>query len=79
MRRHIKNYIKATGLGEQDVQPCEIDFCSAIAVDIHHVTFKSQGGTDEYENLIGLCRRHHDEAHCGEITKEELYEIIDER
>jgi 5-methylcytosine-specific restriction endonuclease McrA len=65
MKRHVKNYLKAHGYGEQDIIPCEK--CGAVAVDIHHKKFKSQGGTDDVENLIALCRKCHDRAH-GKIT-----------
>ena len=75
MKKHIKNYLKAIDAGEQDIILCER--CAFIAVDIHHITFKGQGGSDEYENLIALCRGCHDKAHTSEITKEELYEIKD--
>ena len=61
MKKHVKNYMKHHGLGEQDVILCEK--CGLLAVDIHHKTFKSQCGTDEIENLIALCRNCHDEAH----------------
>ncbi len=29
----------------------------------HHITFRSQGGGDEDENLISLCKKHHDYCH----------------
>jgi 5-methylcytosine-specific restriction endonuclease McrA len=61
MKRHVKNYLKAHGYGEQDIIPCEE--CGGVAVDIHHKKFKSQGGTDDVENLIALCRKCHDRAH----------------
>lgn len=31
--------------------------------DPHHVKSRGAGGTDEMENLIPLCRRHHVEIH----------------
>jgi len=60
--------------------PCEV--CNAEAVDIHHVTPRSMGGSDEPENLIALCRVKdggtgcHDKAADGDLTKEYLYEIV---
>lgn len=61
MKRHIKNYLKHHGYGEQDVILCEI--CGAVAVDIHHKILKSQGGIDDIENLIALCRKCHNKEH----------------
>lgn len=74
MKKHIKNYLKGSDGIVEDVFICEN--CAAVAVDIHHITYKSAGGSDNYDNLIALCRDCHDEAHRGELTKEQLYEII---
>jgi 5-methylcytosine-specific restriction endonuclease McrA len=38
------------------------------AVDLHHIVFKSRGGTDDVENLIPLCRICHD--HNSNILNE---------
>ena len=70
MKRHIKNYLKEHGYSMQDVILCER--CGFIAVDIHHIIYKSQGGSDEVENLIALCRDCHEMSHSGEISKQEL-------
>lgn len=45
---------------------CEIPSCRTLAVDCHHIIFKSQGGSDVPENFIALCRAHHEEAHGPE-------------
>lgn len=37
--------------------------------DAHHITTKGSGGDDIYENMICLCRKHHNDAHAGRITK----------
>ena len=47
--------------GEQDIILCEK--CGGVAVDIHHIKLKSQGGTDDVENLIALCRPCHNIEH----------------
>ncbi len=60
MKKHVKNYLKATGL-QGEIILCEV--CGQVAVDIHHIIFKGQGGSDEYENLIALCRVCHEKAH----------------
>ncbi len=61
MKKHIRNYLKHYGYGEQDVILCEQ--CKAVAVDIHHIKEKSLGGTDDIDNLIALCRDCHSEYH----------------
>ena len=40
---------------------CEVT--GKMAQDVHHIVFKSQGGGDEDQNLIALCREEHDKAH----------------
>ena len=37
--------------------------CSKIGVDVHHKTFRSQGGGHEEENLMTTCRAHHAAKH----------------
>ena len=53
------------GYCKEDIILCEI--CGQQAVDIHHKKLRSQGGTDEVDNLIALCRKDHEAAHRGEI------------
>jgi 5-methylcytosine-specific restriction endonuclease McrA len=33
--------------------------CSAASTDVAHITPREQGGSDEFDNLRGLCHRHH--------------------
>jgi 5-methylcytosine-specific restriction endonuclease McrA len=43
-------------------EPCER--CERrIGVEVHHKVFRSQGGSDAFENLAWLCGVCHDEAH----------------
>lgn len=61
------------GFDVGDFIPCEE--CDAPAVDIHHVTPRSLGGSDEPENLIALCRTGkccHDRAAAGELSRNYL-------
>ena len=75
MQKYIKIYTEYHDIGEQDIVLCEV--CGAVASDVHHIVYKSQGGKDEIENLIGLCRTCHDRAHFKlkpYLQKEDLYE-----
>lgn len=46
-------------------------FCKGKTKDsrlhVHHIIFRSNGGSDEHENLITLCKTCHDRLHNGEI------------
>ena len=70
VKKHTKIYMKYFGYGEQDFIECEV--CRRKCIDIHHIKYKSQGGKDEINNLIGLCRECHEEAHDGELTESDL-------
>ena len=37
-------------------------------LEVHHIVFRSQNGSDEEGNLITLCKACHDALHQGEIT-----------
>ncbi len=45
------------------------------ATDIHHITYKSQLGTDNITNLMAVSRKEHDNIHQEKYTKEYLQEI----
>ena len=38
------------------------------ALEVHHIIFRSNGGSDEPDNLITLCRNCHRELHSGKIN-----------
>lgn len=62
---------KALKLYALDYPLCQL--CGLMAVDVHHIIYKSQQGDDAPHNFISLCRSCHEEAHqCGE--KEYLFE-----
>jgi hypothetical protein len=44
---------------ERDGGFCQVPGCSRHATHAHHVEFRSHGGGDEPENLVGLCAFHH--------------------
>ncbi len=77
MQKYTKNYMQSMGFDVGDFIPCEE--CGAPAVDVHHITPRSLGGSDEPENLIALCRsvNHcHDRAAAGKLSKEYLYSVV---
>jgi len=44
---------------ERDGCRCQVPGCSRRAVHTHHIIPRSQGGTDDPENLVALCAFHH--------------------
>lgn len=83
MQPHIKNYLKAFGYDESSFIKCEMPDCSQRSVDIHHIVSRSKFGSkrknerDAPDNLIALCRNHHDKAHGAmEITYREIFQSI---
>ena len=48
----------------EDHPYCEHPDCGSWqSLDVHHIQFKGQQGSDIPENLITLCRKHHTKAH----------------
>ena len=43
-----------------------------LVTEVHHVTPKSEGGGDDFGNLLTLCPNHHRMAHVGIIDLESL-------
>lgn len=35
-------------------------------LQVHHIQYRSRGGTNEMANLVTLCRKHHMRLHSGE-------------
>ena len=49
---------------ERDGWVCAFPGCTMRqTLDVHHITFRSRGGSDAPENLITLCRTHHSLVH----------------
>ncbi len=64
MKAHTQIYMKAFGFTIADFIPCEI--CGNKAVDIHHIEARGMGGDptgskDNINNLMAMCRKHHEE------------------
>ena len=50
---------------------CAVPGCSiAIFTDLHHVTFRSEGGTHDSDGLVLLCSAHHRAVHRGKLRIE---------
>lgn len=47
--------------------------------DVHHIVTRGAGGEDVKENLIRLCRGHHDLAKTGKILPEVFRRILSKR
>ncbi len=78
MQPHVNNYLKHFGYTIADVIMCEV--CeNARANDVHHIIPRSKFGKkrkseqDDVSNLIALCRKCHDKAHDGTLSKEYLF------
>ena len=69
-----KKYYKEKGLNECDVLLCKV--CGVVAVNLHHIIYKSQGGTDNVNNLIPLCYMCHDGHHTKNKPSTELFKKI---
>ena len=48
---------------ERDGHKCRMCGTSRGLADVHHIIKRSQGGTDEMDNLILLCRNCHNKQH----------------
>lgn len=65
MQKHTKLYLEEfyPKWGPDDCFECEIEECHACATDIHHIEARGMGGRpskDNVDNLMALCRYHHD-------------------
>lgn len=70
-----ERYFKHHGLLPSDFLSCKS--CGKPAVNLHHVVYRSQGGTDEPSNLIPLCFGCHSGHHDNNSpTTEELKDML---
>lgn len=76
-RKNDKLYTKQRKLAyERDNGLCVL--CGAPAEQVHHIVFRSHGGTHDLNNLACLCRVCHEMAHGVDAkkVKETLLERI---
>lgn len=52
----------------RDKYTCQICGAKHTRLEVHHIIFRSKGGTDDEKNLITLCEDCHAAIHAGKIT-----------
>ena len=61
-------------------EPIACESCGKVnlpsVLDVHHCVFKSQGGGNNIENLLGLCRDCHEAAHSSSTFNQRLIEQV---
>lgn len=62
MIRHVKIYLDYFDYKVQEEVICEA--CGAMAVEIHHIHGRGKD-KDIIDNLMALCRKCHERAHCS--------------
>jgi hypothetical protein len=56
---------------QRDQRRCRVPgCCNATFVDVHHITARADGGSNDASNLIVLCSAHHRAVHRGELLIE---------
>lgn len=58
--------VKAAVLS-RDNHTCQICKCKDTQLEVHHIIFKSQCGSNRMENLITLCKNCHEKIHKNEL------------
>ena len=80
MQKHTKIYFDYYKIdydpvsGWHDWIKCELPSCFSGTQDVHHLNGRGPG-KDVIENLMGLCRLHHDKCNSNELPKSKLIEI----
>lgn len=80
MQRHTKIYLDFFGYSGYEFMPCEVPGCGQSAVDINHIDARGMGGDptgskDVIENLMGMCRPHHERFGDRKDKKEWMKKI----
>lgn len=59
---NVKSYILS-----RDNHKCYFKCKDSYKLEVHHIKFRSQGGTDNPNNLITLCEKCHKKVHAGKL------------
>lgn len=59
--------VKAAVLNRDDYS-CQLCGVKDTRLEVHHIRFRSQGGSDRMDNLVTLCSDCHGKVHSGELT-----------
>jgi len=72
LKPYTKTYLQYFGYSTADFIPCEV--CGAKSVDVHHLTPRSlrKDLVNKIDNLVALCREHHDQAGKDKAFNESL-------
>ncbi len=62
-RRRRPNTALRRAARERDNCRCRFPGCESRRVDLHHIQYWSNGGRTKLDNLISLCRHHHQAVH----------------
>ena len=49
----------------RDNYTCQCCGAKNTRLEVHHIAYRSKGGTDDEKNLIALCKKCHDAVHAG--------------
>jgi len=59
-RAHVKERMtKRNRILARDHHRCQVPGCSRPAVQLHHIEFRSHGGSDDESNQLCVCAAHH--------------------
>lgn len=61
--RHCRMEVHA-----RDHSRCVVPGCKEPSAHLHHIVYRSKGGTWRSENICSLCVGHHSLVHAGRIT-----------
>jgi hypothetical protein len=61
--RHVIPAVVRSALHERCGGRCEFDGQKMDHLDVHHRKQRSLGGLDTLDNLVSVCRDHHDAVH----------------
>lgn len=52
----------------RDKYTCQVCKAKNTRLEVHHIKYRSQGGTDDLDNLITLCADCHKKVHAGKLS-----------